>query len=134
MVYVPLRHLPDVDDLVLAILESGDVTCGANLPPDLVDRLPYVSARRFGGSAVHPQFLDRATITVDAYAATRRAAADLAETCRVLLYAAWRSQTTHGGASVAHYSEVTAPAELRTDGQLERLHRYQAAYSLHIRP
>ena len=134
MAYSPLRYLPDCDDVILAILGAGGIACGANIPADLLDRLPYVSAKRFGGSAVDPQFLDRATYSVDAWAAGRRAAADLAETCRVLLFTAWRSQRLYAGASVAHFAEVTAPAELRTDGQASGLDRYQASYTLHVRP
>lgn len=139
MVYVPLRLLADLDDVVHAILIAGGVTVGANIPADLSARIApagahYVAARRFGGAAVDPRFLDRGAVSVDVWATTRRAAADVAETCRVLLFTAWRTQTVHAGASISSYGESTAPAELRTDGQPADQWRYSASYSLHVRP
>jgi len=139
VVYTPLRHLADVDDVVRAVLQAGGVTVGANIPADLATRIGpadshYVSARRFGGAAVHARLLDRAAVSVDAWANTRRGAADVAETCRVLLFTAWRAQTVHAGASISSYSETSAPAELRTGGQPPDEWRFNAAYSLHVRP
>ncbi len=139
MVFTPLRDLPDVDDVLLAVLGGGEVVCGANVPADLAERLKpagshYVAAHRFGGAAVHPEFLDRATVEVDSWSASRRTAESVAQTCRVLLYGAWRSQQRHAGASISRYLEVTAPAELPTGSQSDGLYRFGATYSLHIRP
>jgi hypothetical protein len=133
MVFTAQRFLVSTDDVVRDILSAAGVTVGANLPADLLDRLPYVSAHRFGGEMVDPEHLDRAAVAVDTWADSRRLADDLAETCRVLLYTAWRDQTVHAGATVAHYGESSAPSELRTEGQANGLWRFNAGYSLHIR-
>jgi hypothetical protein len=132
--FTPARLLADVDDVVRAVLADSGVPVGANVPADLLDRLPYISAKRIGGASVHPQFLDRGLIAVDCWSGSRRTAAEIAETCRTLLYRAWRSQTKFAGASIARFDESSAPAELRTAGQAESLYRFNAAYSLHIRP
>lgn len=134
MPLVPQRLLPDADDVARDVLLTSGVPVMANTPANLLDLLPAVVVRRFGGAAVHSALLDRATVAVDAYAGTRREAADLAETCRVLLYRAWREQTIHAGASVAKFNEIASPSELRGDGQPDQLYRFNATYSLHLRP
>lgn len=134
MPLIPQRLFPDADDVIRDILGASGVLVMVNTPADLMNLLPAVVASRFGGGSIHPALLDRATFSVDAYARTRREAADLAETCRVLLYRAWREQTAHAGASVANYTETAAPFELRSDGQADELYRFNATYSLAIRP
>lgn len=135
MSLVPLRLLADVDDVLRAVLAPSGVPVSPNTPADLLQRLPYtVAARVPGGPAPHPALLDRATVQVDCYAGSRREAADLAETCRVLLWTAWREQSTHGGASIARFRGISEPAELRTSGQADGLWRFVATYSLHVRP
>lgn len=134
MPLIPQRLLPDADDVIRDILLASGVSVMVNTPADLMNLLPAVVASRFGGGSIHPALLDRATFSVDAYASTRREAANLAETCRVLLYRAWREQTVHAGASVARYVETSGAFELRTDGQADELYRFNATYSLYVRP
>lgn len=134
MTFTPARMLPDVDDVVRAILAASGVTVGANVPSDLLDRLPYISAKRIGGASVDPVNLDRALVQVDCWSGARRTAVEMAETCRTLLWRAWRSQTVYAVATVAQFTESTAPFELRTAGQAQNLYRFTATYSLHIRP
>ncbi|MCU1675337.1 MAG: hypothetical protein JWM93_95 [Frankiales bacterium] len=134
MTFNPLRLLPDSELVVRDILLVSGVAVGVNVPSDLLQRLPYISARRFGGSAVHPKFLDRGTFLIDCWSNNRATAAAMGETCRVLLFNAWRSQAAHAGATIAHYTEVTAPSELRTDGQAGGLYRFSSTVSLHVRP
>jgi hypothetical protein len=132
--FTPARMLPDVDDVVRGILAASGVTVGANVPADLLDRLPYISAKRIGGASVDPVNLDRALVQVDCWSGARRTAVEMAETCRALLWRAWRTQTVYAVATVAHFAESTAPFELRTAGQADGLYRMTATYSLHIRP
>lgn len=134
MPLIPQRLLPDADDVIRSILSASGVPVMVNTPADLMAMLPAVIASRFGGGSIHPALLDRATFSVDAYASSRRDAADLAETCRVLLYRAWREQTSHAGASVANYVETSGPFELRSDGQADGLYRFNGTYSLALRP
>jgi hypothetical protein len=132
--FTPARMLPDVDDVVRAILAGAGVAVGANVPADVLDRLPYISAKRIGGASVDPVQLDRALVQVDCWSGARRKGAEMAETCRTLLYRAWRSQTPYAAATVALFAESSAPFELRSAGQAEGLYRITATYSLHIRP
>ena len=132
MTYVPLRNLPDVDDVVLEILRAGGISCGPDNPPDILAVVPYVVARRYGGAAVDPEHLDRALVQVDAYAVKRRDAADLAETCRVLLYNAWLTQTVYSAGHVTRFAEITAPSKLQTADEPDNLNRYHATYTLHV--
>jgi hypothetical protein len=78
--------------------------------------------------------LDRALVSVDCWSGARRTGAEMAETCRTLLYRAWRTQTPYARATIAQFTESTAPFELRTAGQAQNLYRFTATYSLHIRP
>jgi hypothetical protein len=133
--FTPARMLPDVDDVVHAILADTGVKVGANVPAELLTKwLPYISAKRIGGSSVDPVQLDRALVQVDCWSGARRTAVEMGETCRTLLYRAWRTQTPYAAATVALFAESSAPFELRSAGQAEGLYRITATYSLHIRP
>jgi hypothetical protein len=128
--------LPYADGLVVAILRAAlTAEVGTLVPHDLYGSpRPFVLARRVGGAAILPGHLDGATVDVQAYAATRRAAAELAELARTALYVAWRDQTVFPDGHVAGYGEISGPAELRTNGQPDGLYRFQATYSLALRP
>lgn len=79
--------LPDVEALVVAYLTDrlGDVTVAVKVPNPRPS--PLVRVWRTGGPATN-RVLDEAQITVQAWATTTLAAADLAGTCRDLLLAA----------------------------------------------
>ncbi|MCP3801853.1 hypothetical protein NLX83_21540 [Allokutzneria sp. A3M-2-11 16] len=131
------RYLPDAEVLVCAILRDAlpDIDVVTLIPPDLADRpRPLVWVRRIGGSAVHPQFLDRATVDIQCWGTGRRQVAGLAEQVRSILWNTHRAQTARAEGSLASYQESSAPAEIRTGTQSPRLYRYQATYSLGIRP
>lgn len=137
MPYTPVRLTPDAEALVIAILKAGSVPkVSTEAPANLYTVLPYVVAYRFGGSSDHLRLRDRATFQVQAWGASRELAADLAETCRVLLFqAALKQQTVVGVAGyVNRFTEVSAPAEIRTADQPDRTWRFDATYSLRIRP
>lgn len=134
MTFNPARMLPDVDDVVRLILADTGVAVGANVPAKLVELLPYIAAKRIGGSSVDPANLDRATVSVDCYSGSRRTASEMAEACRTLLYRAWMSQKVYAGGSVAAFSEATAPFEIRTAGEPAGVYRFTATFSIHVRP
>lgn len=134
MTFTPQRLLPDTELVIRDVLLGTGVSVGANIPADLLNRLPYISARRFGGAAVHQKFLDRATFTIDYWSANRPTASAMAETGRVLFQNAWQNQTVHAGATIARFTEVTAPSELRTPGQADGLYRFTTTCSFLIRP
>ena len=131
-----MRLLPDVDLLVREIVTAAvsDVQVGTMIPPDLVDRMPFVMARRVGGTAVHPRFADRALVDVQVWAADRKVAADTAEAVRVALFRAWERQTVTAHGYIGAYSEIAAPTELRDETTPDGVYRFQATYALVVRP
>lgn len=134
-----LPTLPDTDKLVLACLRGASATdadhSGTQIPANLLDVLPFVVASRFGGATVDPRFLDRASVDVETWAATRDAAFTAAFACRNALRDAWLNGTVFAGQGhIVHFSETSAPSELRTPDQAESVWRTTATYSLHMRP
>lgn len=129
------RLLPDAELLTLDLLRSAlpSTTFTTMIPDDVLERVPLVIVRRVSGAAIHPRFLDRATMSVDAWHTSKADAAELAESVRTALFLAWDSQTvtTHG--HVAYFDETAAPSEIRAD-EPDTVTRYQASYSLATRP
>lgn len=131
-----MRLLPDVDLLVREVVTSAvpGVNVGTMIPADLADRLPFVMARRVGGTAVHPRFADRALVDVQVWASDRKTASDLAESVRTALFLAWERQTVTPYGSIGAYAETAAPTELRDETTPDGVYRFQATYSLVVRP
>lgn len=131
-----LPTLPDADALILEVLRDAidDQEFGTQIPADLLDSLPYVTAHRSGGASVDPRFLDRATVDVQTWADTRKEAFDVASACRDALRDAWLDGTVYDLGHVAAFREITAPNELRTSDQSDQVWRTQATYSLFLRP
>lgn len=131
------RLLPDTDLLLgtylNAVLAAG-VTVSNHVPADVLAQMPYVRVVRIGGGDTHPQFATNPTVQTDCWASTRAKADDLAEDVRVALWQAWRTQTDLGGGHIARFRVDTAPAELRLPDQLSKVYRYQAVYTLIVRP
>jgi hypothetical protein len=133
----PSRLLPYADALVTGIVRAAlpGVEVGTLVPADLYPApRPFVLAHRVGGAAIDPRFLDSATVDVQAFAPTRRGAADLAEVVRVALFDAWRVQLVTPDGHLASFREIAGPAELRTANQPDSLYRFQATYAVSIRP
>ena len=132
------RLLPDTDLLVSTLLRPAlgtGVTVTTEIPDNATSVLPLVIATRIpAGGAVHPRFLDRATVSVEAWHHSKQQASDLAEETRVALYAAWEQQLTTLHGHIAYYDEMAAPAEIRTEDQPAEVFRYQASYVLATRP
>ena len=126
-----LRYLPDSELLVLAVLT--DCPAGATTPADLATKVPRRAVYKLGGTAAHPMFLDKPQIHVVSYAATRQAAANLAETARVKLFDAWRAQTTTAAGTIHRVVEVTGPFEVRTGTEPDGVFRFDATYQVWTR-
>lgn len=106
----PSRFLPDAALLVLTALRANAVDAVDEMPMAGAMRYPLVYVQRLPGSgAVHPRFYDMATIETLAFAKTRTAALDLAETARATLYLAWERQTCFPTGSISHYEETSGP-------------------------
>jgi hypothetical protein len=137
-VITPRRLLADVDALLLDILipalDLGEDHIGEQLAADYLNLLPFALAYRWGGQAVHPEFLDTAVCDVHFYAADKTQALDLSETARTALYEAWQQQTAYDHGSIASYSEQAAPTVLRQAVQPDGITVVQATYRLGVCP
>ena len=131
-----MSNLPDADGLILSVIEAAEPTLslGTQIPDDLLDDLPFAMVRRFGGAAVDLRFLDRATVDVQTWAASRKSAYDTIDAVRTAFIDAAYNQTTFPLGHIARCVEVAAPSELRTVDQAGDVWRFQASYSLFLRP
>jgi len=120
----------DFEGLVLSLIESWlpEITTGTIRTSPMP--LPFAQVRRINGSSVDPRFIDRATIDIQNWADTRRAALRHAATIRSVILTAWDDQvmTPHG--NISWYEEVQAPQELRDEFQSDNVWRFQATYRL----
>lgn len=134
MPYTPTRLAPDAEALAVSILKAGGIPhASTEAPANLYTVLPWVVLYRFGGLSTDPRLFDRATVQVQCWGASRELAADLAETCRALLFLAAQQQEAHDGAYLNRFTEALAPVEVRTAGQPDRTWRFDATYSLRVR-
>ncbi|MFE2912819.1 hypothetical protein [Kitasatospora indigofera] len=129
------RLLPSTTDLLLGILRPALTGATvANLIPARMP-LPFVLARRVGGSSTDPRFLDRAIVDVSTWADSDRAAEDLAEDARTALVLAWQQQTVVAGVgSIGRFIELEGPILLPSDDDPDGVYRYQATYEITGRP
>lgn len=132
--------LPDADMLVLDVIRTAEPTlnCGTQIYDKLIEDVtagePFAMVRRFGGAAVDPRFYDRATFDIQVWASTRKAAFDTSSAIREALLDAALNQTTFDEGHIARMVEVAGPSELRTADQADGVWRFQATYSLFLRP
>jgi hypothetical protein len=135
MTYTPIT-MPAVDSLLMSILRPalGDVGVGTIYPGDIVQRLPYVIARCYGGDSVDSRFMLRAQVQVDAYDADRPQAAALAERVRSTLLSAWLNSTGTDNGSIGRVTVMSWPSEIRDADAPSGLSRFHATYLLSIRP
>lgn len=131
-----MATLPDADAILVAAVRAAvpGVNLGTQIPDDLLDRLPFVVARRFGGAAVDPRFLDRATVDVQTWAGSRKGAYDLAAEIRTGLRDSALNQITYPAGYIVRFRESSAPAEIRDAEQAGNVWRFVATYSLFMRP
>lgn len=127
-----LRLLPDEELLVGDVLD--DVPWSVRTPSDLATHMPCRAIYKIGGTAAHPQFLDKPTVHVVSYAGSYDAAKALAETARVKLWNAWRSQTRFDHGVIHRVVESLSPFEPRTGTEPDGVFRFDATYQVFTRP
>jgi hypothetical protein len=134
-----MRLLPRVNDLLLGLLraplaaEFPGLKVGTLIPATMT--YPFVLARRAGGAAIDPRFLDSALVDVQVWARSETAAEDISEAARVLLVVAWREQTVVPGVgSISRFRDSSAPDLLPGQDVPNGIHRYQGTYALAVRP
>jgi len=127
-----LRLLPDAELLTLAVLT--DCPASARVPDTLASKVPWRVVFKLGGTSAHPQFLDKPHVQVSSYAGTRAGAANLAETARVKLFQAWRTQFRTDLGGIHKVVEVITPFEVRTGTEPDGVFRFDATYEVQTRP
>ena len=138
-----MRFAVDDLDVVLALLRDGldGVTVMSKIPDGLPDHTPLVVAARTGGSSPRPEFYDGPDYTLQCWAApTRtqpdasRAACDLADQARGVLYRAWRTQRVIPEAGhLVGWQETQGPLEV-PDPDLPHFGRFVQTVGLRVRP
>jgi hypothetical protein len=131
----------DPMDVLLPILRDGlpdTVTVRSRTPDPLPDYIPLVVIRRTGGSSDSPTFYDTPWINVQCWAAQTdtmdafRAAHNLADDVRRVLWEAWANQTVTAAGWIQRVRESSAPEEIN-DPDVPMFGRYSATYELWIR-
>lgn len=126
-----LRLLPDVEALLAELL--NDCPSGPTPPKMLASKVPFRSIYRISGSAVNGQFLDAPHVQVTSWAGSYAGAKALAETARVKLFQAWRSQYRNDVGGIHRVTEILAPFQNRT-GSVDGVYRFDATYQVFTRP
>jgi len=140
------RFSVDYLDVLMALLRAELTTPGvyvmSRIPDHLDDYLPLVVVRRIGGDSPAPEFYDVPWINVQCWCADPRtadsdqfrAASDLADDVRRVLWTAWRAQQVIPGLGwIGSIRESSAPQEV-SDTDRPFLGRYSATYELRVRP
>jgi hypothetical protein len=140
------RFSVDYLDVVMALLRAELTTSGvqvmSRIPDHLDDYLPLVVIRRVGGDSPAPEFYDVPWINVQCWCADPRtvdsdqfrAASDLADDVRRVLWTAWQTQQVIPGLGwIGAIRESAAPQEV-SDTDRPFLGRYSATYELRVRP
>lgn len=127
--------LPDVEALVLKALRARltAVRSVIELPADWDAASPLVTARRVGGAAPDPRFVDRALMDVQVWHTDRRSASRLAREVRAILVDACRTKVADAEGSLAHFTEVSGPWSPGPEDHAN-LSRFIATYQLTARP
>jgi hypothetical protein len=142
------RFAVDYYDLLLTLLRDDldpSVTVQTRIPDNITAYLPMVVIRATGGDSYDPRFYDTPYINIQAWCAppadpdapgavdASRAAADLCDQVRGILWSAWRDQRVIPGHGwINKIRESSGPLEV-PDIDLPHLGRYVATYELRIR-
>jgi len=139
------RFSVDYLDVVLALLRQelpDNVAVMSRIPDGVPKYCPLVVIRRVGGDSPAPEFYDQPWINVQCWAAEDReagidhlrAASDLADAVRGVLWRAYRTQLVVPGLGwITYIRESSAPQEI-SDRDLPYHGRYTATYELRVRP
>jgi len=145
------RFAVDVLDVVTELLRADldpQVTVQTRIPDHIINYLPLVVVRATGGDSSAPEFFDTPYINTQAWTApppdptapgavdAYRAASDLCDEVRRILWTAYRTQrviSIPGGSGwISSIRESSGPLEI-SDVDLPQLGRYVATYELRIR-
>lgn len=138
-----MTYSVDPIDVLLALLRAG-MPAGTKVmsraPDDIPGNLPLVVVRRTGGSSPGPRFYDQPYIFIQHWAGPDRAAGidpskaafNLADHVRRVLWEAWEAQTVTSAGHIAWIRESQGPEEF-PDADLPHHGRYVATYELRIR-
>ena len=135
-----MTYSVDPMDVLLPILRGGlpGVNVMSRGPDRVPEFVPLVVLRRTGGGTDHPRFLDIPWINVQCWSAptqskdAARAAHDLADDVRGVLWTAWSTQQVTPAGWIRRIRESSAPEEIN-DPDVPMYGRYQATYELWIR-
>lgn len=127
-------------DVVLGLLRPAltGVTVVSKVPDKIPAVVPLVVIRRTGGSSFAPAFYDEPYINVQCWAGPagdidqHRAAFNLADDVRRVLWTSWTSQTTTPYGHIAHLRESQGPEDT-PDLDLPFIGRFMATYELRLR-
>jgi hypothetical protein len=137
------RFTVDVLDVLLGLLRPAlpGVTVFPYIPDGVTTFMPLVVIRRTGGDSLAPEFYDTPLINVQCWCAddrdnnidASRAASDLADQVRGILWTAYRTQQVVPALGwIGAIRESTGPLEI-SDPDLPNYGRYSATYDLRIR-
>lgn len=139
------RFSVDYLDVLLELLRrdlaTPGVTVMSRVPDQLPDYVPLVVIRRVGGDSDAPEFYDVPWINVQCWCAEDtvngidgfRAAANLADDVRRVLWTAWRTQRVVPGLGwIGWIRESAGPMEIADPDRLF-IGRVSATYELRIR-
>lgn len=119
---------PDAE-LALCDLLADLATCGTETPGTLQQQLPYIRVTRTGG-ADDRMVTDRATVSVDVFAADSGTAKQLAETIRQRLLNGLPAATAHG---VLDYAATSVAAIQAPPTDSDNLRLAVASYIISAR-
>lgn len=143
------RFAVDYYDLLLELLRDEldpSVSVMTRLPDHITNYLPLVVIRATGGDSYDPRFFDTPYINTQCWTAppadqgdpgavdASRAASDLCDQVRGILWTAWRTQRVIPGKGwISKIRESTGPLEV-PDIDIPQLGRWVATYEIRFRP
>ena len=143
------RFAVDYYDLLLDLLREEldpPVRVMTRLPDNITNYLPLVVIRATGGDSYDPRFMDSPYINTQCWTApppdpdalgavdASRAASNLCDQVRGILWTAWRTQRVVAGHGwISKIRESSGPLEV-PDIDLPHLGRWVASYEMRFRP
>ncbi|WP_025272034.1 hypothetical protein [Haloglycomyces albus] len=130
--------LPDAEAVILAALRhylDNSVRVMVEVPAQWWQHLPLVACRRVSGVAPDPRHFDQATVQVNCFAETRRAASHLGRTVRGSLFQAAHDQFQADGGVLQRYREIVGPFLVRDEftAEIPDLSRFSLSAQLNVR-
>lgn len=136
----PFAMPPDVDALLMDILRSElpeyDTHIVEAMPADWTVRFPLIRAHCWSRSAgpEGPGLIERTVCDVDVFSDDRTITLEVAQRCRMALYAAWASHALYPHGSLCDYSEQMGPTVTTSGTAPDQVTQVHATYVLHVWP